>query len=47
MRSHFVLEARLGKETTMDNVTIIRTIAGICFFIVIAYLIMRRRKKLN
>jgi hypothetical protein len=31
----------------MDNVTIIRTIAGICFFIVIAYLIMRRRKKLN
>jgi hypothetical protein len=38
---------RLGKETTMDNVTIIRTIAGVCFFIVIAYLIMRRRKKLN
>jgi hypothetical protein len=31
----------------MDNVTIIRTIAGICFFIVIAYLIMRRRKKLS
>ena len=38
---------RLGKETTMDNVTIIRIIAGICFFIVIAFLIMRRRKKLN
>jgi hypothetical protein len=31
----------------MDNVTIIRTVAGICFFVVIAYLIMRRRKKLN
>ena len=31
----------------MDNVMIIRTIAGICFFVVIAYLIMRRRKKLN
>ena len=31
----------------MDNVTIIRTLAGICFFVVIAYLIMRRRKKLN
>jgi len=27
----------------MDNVTIIRSIAGICFFIVIAFLIMRRR----
>jgi LPXTG-motif cell wall-anchored protein len=31
----------------MDNVTIIRVIAGICFFIVIAFLILRRRKKLN
>ncbi|MCU1337812.1 MAG: hypothetical protein JWO19_3393 [Bryobacterales bacterium] len=31
----------------MDNVTIIRTLAGTCFFIVIAYLILRRRKKLN
>jgi LPXTG-motif cell wall-anchored protein len=31
----------------MDNVTLIRTIAGICFFIAIAYLILRRRKKLN
>jgi hypothetical protein len=31
----------------MDNVTIVRTVAGICFFVVIAYLIMRRRKKLN
>jgi hypothetical protein len=31
----------------MDNVTLIRMIAGICFFIVIAFLIMRRRKKLN
>ena len=31
----------------MDNVTIIRALAGISFFIVIAYLIMRRRKKLN
>lgn len=31
----------------MDNVTIIRVVAGICFFIVIAVLIMRRRKKLN
>jgi len=38
---------RLGKETTVDNVTIIRVVAGICFFIVIAFLIMRRRKKLN
>ena len=31
----------------MDNTTIIRTVAGILFFIVLAYLIMRRRKKLN
>jgi hypothetical protein len=31
----------------MENVTIIRLVAGICFFIVIAFLIMRRRKKLN
>jgi len=31
----------------MDNVAIIRIVAGICFFIVIAFLIMRRRKKLN
>jgi len=31
----------------MDNVTIIRVIAGISFFIVIAFLILRRRKKLN
>jgi len=31
----------------MDNVTIIRTVAAICFFVVIAFLIMRRRKKLN
>jgi|GEM_PF-2831132 LPXTG-motif cell wall-anchored protein len=31
----------------MDNVTIIRAIAGICFFVVIAFLILRRRKKLN
>lgn len=31
----------------MDNVTIIRTIAGVCFFVVIAFLILRRRKKLT
>lgn len=31
----------------MDNVTIIRVVAGIGFFIVIAFLVMRRRKKLN
>ena len=31
----------------MDNVTIIRSIAGILFFVVLAYLIMRRRTKLN
>ena len=46
-RSSFEASERLGKETTMDNVTIIRIVAGICFFIVIAFLIMRRRKKLN
>jgi hypothetical protein len=38
---------RLRKETAMDNVTVIRVIAGMCFFIVIAFLILRRRKKLN
>lgn len=31
----------------MDNTTIIRSIAGICFFIVLVYLVLRRRKKLN
>ena len=31
----------------MDNTTLIRTIAGICFFIVLAFLVLRRRKKLN
>lgn len=31
----------------MDNVTLIRIIAGICFFVVLAFLILRRRKNLN
>jgi LPXTG-motif cell wall-anchored protein len=31
----------------MDNTTLIRTIAAICFFAVLAFLILRRRKKLN
>jgi LPXTG-motif cell wall-anchored protein len=31
----------------MDNTTLIRTIAGTCFFIVLAFLVLRRRKKLN
>jgi LPXTG-motif cell wall-anchored protein len=31
----------------MDNTTIIRTLAGTLFFIVLAFLILRRRKKLN
>lgn len=29
----------------MDNVTLIRLIAGICFVIVLTFLILRRRKK--
>ena len=29
----------------MDNVTLIRLIAGVCFVIVLAFLVMRRRKK--
>jgi|KBSMisStandDraft_5_1062788.scaffolds.fasta_scaffold266515_3 LPXTG-motif cell wall-anchored protein len=29
----------------MDNVTLIRLIAGVCFVIVLAFLIIRRRKK--
>ena len=29
----------------MDNVTLIRLIAGVCFVIVLAFLIMRRRTK--
>jgi len=29
----------------MDNVTLIRFIAGVCFVIVLTFLILRRRKK--
>lgn len=31
----------------MDNVTLIRMIAGVAFVIVLAYLIQRRRKQVN
>ncbi len=31
----------------MDNVTVIRIVAGICFIIVLSFLILRRRKKLH
>jgi LPXTG-motif cell wall-anchored protein len=29
----------------MDTVTLIRLVAGVCFVIVLAFLVMRRRKK--
>jgi hypothetical protein len=29
----------------MDNTTLVRVIAGVCFVIVLAFLIMRRRTK--
>jgi hypothetical protein len=31
----------------MDNVTLIRVVSGICFFIVLVILVQRRRKRLN
>ena len=31
----------------MDSVTMIRVIAGICFVIVLTFLILRRRKRLH
>lgn len=31
----------------MDNVTLIRVISGVCFFIVLFILIQRRRKRVN
>ena len=31
----------------MENTTLIRLIAGICFVAVLAFLFMRRRKKAN
>jgi len=31
----------------MDNVTLIRIVAGICFVIVLLILIQRRRKRVN
>jgi len=31
----------------MDNVTLIRIVAGICFVIVLMVLIQRRRKRVN
>ena len=31
----------------MDNVTLIRVVAGICFVIVLVVLIQRRRKRVN
>ena len=34
-----------GKENIMDNVTLIRVIAGVCFALVLGILIQRRRKK--
>ena len=36
---------RLGKETVMDNTTLVRVIAGVCFLVVLVFLVMRRRKK--
>jgi hypothetical protein len=34
----------LRKEKDMDNITLIRVIAGACFAIVLVFLIQRRRK---
>jgi hypothetical protein len=31
----------------MDNVTLIRVVSGVCFFIVLFILIQRRRKRVN
>ena len=31
----------------MDNVTLIRVFAGVCFLVVLAVLVQRRRKKLT
>jgi LPXTG-motif cell wall-anchored protein len=29
----------------MDNTTLVRLIAGVCFLVVLVFLVMRRRKK--
>ena len=31
----------------MDNVTLIRVVAGICFVVILMVLIQRRRKRVN
>lgn len=31
----------------MDNVTLIRVVAGVCFFVVLYILIQRRRKQVH
>jgi len=31
----------------MDNVTLIRVVAGICFVIILLVLVQRRRKRVN
>ena len=31
----------------MDNITLIRVVAGICFVVVLLVLIQRRRKRVN
>jgi hypothetical protein len=31
----------------MDNISVIRTVAGICFFLVLMFLIQRRRKRVR
>ncbi len=42
-----VVSALSAKGTKMDNVTLIRIIAGIAFVIVLLALIQRRRKQVN
>ena len=44
---YFSIERKLERRRKMDNVTLIRVVAGVCFVIVLMILIQRRRKRVH
>jgi hypothetical protein len=44
---YFVVGISASEGVSMDNVTLIRVVAGICFVIVLVVLIQRRRKRVK
>ena len=47
MRSFLVAEITFLEEKHMDNVTLIRIVAGVMFVVVLIILIQRRRKRIE